>query len=284
MFGYVRPKVSELRVRDKLRYDAWYCGLCCCLGRDYGLAARICLSYDCTFLALTLSSANEFPVLAENRHCPFNPLGRKRPIIIAPSPAMDFAAAACILLANYKLDDDIHDGKKLRILAKFPLHSSVKKARKRYPELDKLIASKLGELSLIERAKTNSVDAPANAFGSLLSGLPSLAPINKRMQPVLAEMFFHLGRYIYLLDAWDDKEADEAKGLYNPFVLSGIDKTAAEFLLNLSINSCIDALNLFEANSDSEIVSNIIADGLFSTSDEILNKNKLSDKGVSSKL
>ena len=280
MFGYVRPKISELRVRDKLRYDAWYCGLCCCLGRNYGLAARICLSYDCTFLALTLSSANEFPVLAESRHCPFKPFGRKRPIIIAPSPAMDFAAAACILLANYKLDDDINDGKKLRLLAKFPLHSSVKKARKRYPELDGLISSKLKELSLIERAKTNSVDAPANAFGFLLSGFSTIAPVGKRMQPVLAEMFFHLGRYIYLLDAWDDKESDKAKGLYTPFVLSGIDKATAEFLINLSINSCIDALNLFEANSDSEIISNIIADGLFSTSDEVFNKTRLSNKGV----
>lgn len=279
MFGYVRPKVSELRVRDKLRYDAWYCGLCCCLGRDYGLAARICLSYDCTFLALTLSSANEFSMLTESRHCPFKPLGRKRPIIIAPSPTMDFAAATCILLANYKLDDDIHDGKRLCLPAKIPLYSSVRKAKKRYPELDKLICSKLGELSSIERAKTNSVDAPANAFGSLLAGMPYIAPINNRMQPVLAEMFFHLGRYIYLLDAWDDKESDEAKGLYNPFVLSGIDRSAAEFLLNLSINSCIDALNLFEANSDIEIVSNIIADGLFSVSDEVLNKTKLSNKG-----
>ena len=33
-------------------YQAYYCGLCQSLGRKYGTAARMALSYDMTFAAL----------------------------------------------------------------------------------------------------------------------------------------------------------------------------------------------------------------------------------------
>ena len=100
MFGYIRPNIPELRVREKLRYDAWYCGLCARLGREYGLAARACLSYDCTFLAIMLGSLEEESVSSEIAHCPFKPLGKKKPIIKEASPALGYAAAVCVLLAK----------------------------------------------------------------------------------------------------------------------------------------------------------------------------------------
>lgn len=279
MFGYVRPNIPELHVREKLRYDAWYCGLCYRLGKNYGLASRMCLSYDCTFLALTLAAADESAMPTEMRHCPFKPFGKKRPIIVSPSLALDFTAAVCVLLAKYKLEDDVRDGKWIRSIAKLPLLSSIKKVERDYPKLKLLISSKLHEFELIEKARTSSIDAPANAFGSLLSQLPAIAPINEKMRPVLSEMFFHIGRYIYLLDAWDDRNDDAAKGLYNPFLLSNADRATAEFLLNLSINSAIDALNLFNARFDGGLISNIVELGLFATADTVLNKTKSSLEG-----
>ena len=58
MFGYIKPNIPELRVREKARYDAWYCGLCRRLGARYGTAARALLSFDCTFLALLAASVS----------------------------------------------------------------------------------------------------------------------------------------------------------------------------------------------------------------------------------
>ena len=32
-------------------------------------------------------------------------------------------------------------------------------------------------------------------------------------------MFYNLGKWVYLMDAWDDREKDEKSGSYNPFLL-----------------------------------------------------------------
>ena len=273
MFGYVRPNIPELRVRDKARYDSIYCGLCHRLGKDYGIAARACLSYDCTFLALILFSVSENETKAEPRHCPFKPLSRKKPMVVEASPAMDFAAAVCVLLAKYKLDDDAADGKRLYKAAELPLHSAIKKAARRYPAVDAIISSNLRKLASIEAEKIPNPDIPANAFGQLLSELIGKAPVDEKAKTVLAEIGFNVGRFIYLADAWDDRATDAKHGLYNPFVLSESKESDAEFLMNISINNAIDALDLLEIRHDGELVYNIITDGLFGAMDMIKSKH-----------
>lgn len=53
MFGYVRPAPDRLTEEERLtlRRGA-YCGLCHTLGKRYGLAGRMILNYDLTFLAI----------------------------------------------------------------------------------------------------------------------------------------------------------------------------------------------------------------------------------------
>ena len=62
MFGYVKAYKPELKVRDYEQYKAVYCSLCKTLGREYGLFARLTLSYDFTFAALLrLYGASDSP-------------------------------------------------------------------------------------------------------------------------------------------------------------------------------------------------------------------------------
>lgn len=127
MFGYIKPNIPELRVREKARYDAWYCGLCRRLGARYGTAARALLSFDCTFLALLAASVSGEDSPEDLLRCPFKPFGKKRAMLGSPSAALDFAADVCIILSEFKLSDDIADGKPLRIAAKLPLLCAFKK-------------------------------------------------------------------------------------------------------------------------------------------------------------
>lgn len=78
LFGYIKPNIPELRVREKARYDAWYCGLCRRLGARYGTAARALLSFDCTFLALLAASVSGEDSPEDLLRCPFKPFGKKR--------------------------------------------------------------------------------------------------------------------------------------------------------------------------------------------------------------
>ena len=54
MFGYVKVFRPELKVCEYEQYKGVYCSLCQTLGKRYGFASRMTLSYDFTFLALLL--------------------------------------------------------------------------------------------------------------------------------------------------------------------------------------------------------------------------------------
>ena len=56
MFGYIRPKIPELKVREYDQYKGIYCSLCKRMGKEYGVASRFALSYDSTFLDWTRSA------------------------------------------------------------------------------------------------------------------------------------------------------------------------------------------------------------------------------------
>ena len=150
MFGYIKPNIPELRVREKARYDAWYCGLCRRLGARYGTAARALLSFDCTFLALLAASVSGEDSPEDLLRCPFKPFGKKRAMLGSPSAALDFAADVCVILSEFKLSDDIADGKPLRIAAKLPLLCAFKKARLRRPEVYAAVKKRMRELASVE--------------------------------------------------------------------------------------------------------------------------------------
>ena len=273
MFGYIRPNIPELKVREKTRYDSFYCGLCRRLSKNYGAAAKACVNYECTFAALMLSGCTENDASSCNLHrCPLNPLSRKRPMVEGDSPALDFAAALSVILTVNKLNDNVHDGKPLYALLKPPVLHAYKKASKQYPDAFNAIKTGLSELAQIEKESKPSEDAAAEAFGSLLGNVFKSAPLSEKQKPVFYELGHGLGRYIYLLDAWDDRADDKKKGLYNPFNLCGTGRERAEFLINISINNAVSAYNLLDMRKNNELADNIMLEGCFAAADRVFSE------------
>ena len=98
MFGYVKAYKPELKVRDYEQYKAVYCSLCKTLGREYGLFARLTLSYDFTFAALLrLALSGECPGFHKSR-CPFNPFAKCNACSGGESDFSFTAAAAVIMM------------------------------------------------------------------------------------------------------------------------------------------------------------------------------------------
>ena len=73
MFGYVRPHRGELLVREYQQYKAVYCQLCRQLGKDYGVLARLTLSYDCTYYAKPALGTQGDRVSRRRGRCVVNP-------------------------------------------------------------------------------------------------------------------------------------------------------------------------------------------------------------------
>ena len=215
MFGYVRPYVPEMKVRELERFRACYCGLCHELGREYGLAGRSILNYDFVFLAMLLWG--DRPDCGyEYRRC-LPGLCRKR-CVCQTSPSLTVAAGYSVILAYWKARDGRADGrgaKKLGAAAVCAfLHRAYTDAAGRYPEFDAQVRQRLDALAALERAGEPSLDKPAHEFASLLSFAANAAGEEEKRP--LEQLLYHVGRIIYLADGYFDLEDDLKTGNYNP--------------------------------------------------------------------
>jgi hypothetical protein len=270
MFGYIRPLECELKVREQAQYRGVYCGLCKSIGRRYGQLERLTLSYDCTFLALTL-----FAIGGDAKFVPGNCGPRvyrgKRPIAQA-SPTRDYAADVNVLLAWHKAADDTADEKSVKAaFARLALHRAYKKAARANKKLDYEIHESMNALHALEQAKTASIDEPSNAFGKLLSAVILNAPTLPESERKAAQwMYYNLGKWVYLIDAWDDREKDEKSGSYNPFLLTDMTKEQATFLLNITLNEAKKAYDLLTQQAPRGVMDNIMELGLLHAQERVL--------------
>lgn len=270
MFGYIRPLECELKVREQAEYRGLYCGLCKNIGSRYGQLERLTLSYDCTFLALTLSTICG-GVQYKPGNCGPRVYRGKRPIA-QPSPVLDYAADVNVLLAWYKAADDAADDKSAKALAaRLALKRAYHKAANANPALDDEIRANMALLHAAEEAKIASTDEPSDAFGKLLAAVILHAPMLPQSERKAAEwMFFNLGKWVYLIDAWDDREKDAKSGSYNPFLLSGMEADQAEFLLNITHNEAKKAYDLLTLHAPNGLLENIMTLGMEQTQKRVL--------------
>lgn len=218
MFGYVRPPLGQLPEEEQARFRAVYCGLCRTLGKRYGLAARFILNYDFTFLAILLSDGRERE--APCVRCPAHPL--KKRACCPPDGAMELAADESVILAYWQLRDGVADhgfwkGLQYRFLSRL-LRRAYRKAAALRPAFDASTREQLRQLSALEAERCPSMDRAADAFAALLGSAAKEVedPVRQR---VLGQLLYHLGRWIYLVDAADDLKKDARSGNYNPVAL-----------------------------------------------------------------
>lgn len=262
MFGYIRPLECELKVREQAEYRGYYCGFCKSIGVRYGQLERLSLSYDCAFLAALLSAISGGAGFSRGNCGPRCYRGKRA--IANASPALDYAADVNVLLAWYQAADDAADERSAKALAaRLAFSRAYRKAAKLHPELDRAIRENTERLHVLEREQTASTDEPSDTFGKTLSAVILHAPMLPQSERQAAEwMFYNLGRWIYLIDAWDDREKDEKSGGYNPFLITKMEPERARFLLNVTLNEVSKAYDLLNLQQPSGLLDNIIRLGL----------------------
>ena len=98
------------------------------------------------------------------------------------------------------------------------LLDAYRRAAELRPDFDRHVRDCLDELSALEAERCPSMDRAADTFARILQSAAATVddPVRRR---VLEQMFYHLGRWIYLVDAADDLREDAAAGRYNPVAL-----------------------------------------------------------------
>lgn len=278
MFGYVRPPVQDLSPEETERFRRAYCGLCHTLGMRYGTAARFILNYDFTYLAILLSDGVE-----EDTHsarCIASPV-RKREYL-EPDSAMELAADESVILAYWQLRDGVADhdwlhGLQYRGLSGV-LEPAYRKAAALRPGFDETVRRQLALLGELEKENCDSMDRAADAFAVLLSGAAREVDDLIRRR-VLEQLLYHLGRWVYLVDAADDLKKDAASGNYNPvalrFSIADGNWTAAarrEFTATLdhSIHMMTTAFELWDFGVWTPILEMTLYTGLFRVGKAVL--------------
>ncbi len=236
MFGYIKPYIPELKVKQHILYKAYYCGLCKRQKKLTGFLSPFTLSYDFVMLALVRSALlGEIPEI-KTGVCSYNPLRKKQ--YVAKSPALDYTARVAAVLNYYKVKDDIADSKGLKklkyiCLLPFVSHSRKKAMKADLPESE--IIQSLKRLSEIEKSGLLSPDVPSEEFGNLLSSIASHGIGDPLAEFACRKIFFSLGKWIYLVDSLDDLPKDIKSNSYNPFASSELDSKELEDLLQLTL-------------------------------------------------
>lgn len=266
MFGYVRPAMNLLSDEEKALYQSAYCGLCHAMGERHGFFSRFTLNYDFTFLAILFYDGE--PGGERCCRCPAHPLRKKRKCICGGG--LDAAADASMILTWQKLRDDVRDrsflrGLPARFLCRF-FAGAYHRAAEAMPGFARRVEENLERLHQMEVQRSRELDRAADAFAGILMAAAPECPDESR-QRVLEQLLYHIGRWIYLADGWDDLEEDRKAGRYNPVEVrfDGALEENREYLatsMTHSLKLAISAANLAQFGRWNAIVENTLYQGL----------------------
>lgn len=321
MLGYVKIDKGELKVREYEVYTGYYCGVCKSIGRRYGQLPRMVLSYDAAFLAILLASLSDESDTPVQEHCIAHPVIKKKTVI--RNRAIDYAGDVMLILAWYKLADDAADeGKAYAKPVMLMMKRIFRRLNSLYPKLCSSVKCHLSALSALEREKCASIDMAAEAFSKIMedifteglqavygseppqqtspgadrsdygisgaSGMQNgpcgFASPGSDTRELLARAGYHLGKWVYMIDAVDDIEENIESGAYNPllfrFKFDAANETADEFRARIEpdlrfnlyhylamLSRCTDSLDI---RKNAGIIENVIYFGLNRKTEEII--------------
>lgn len=221
MFGYVKPKREELKIKDYAFYKATYCGICKRMKAILGPLSTATLTYDSVFLALVrMAYIPDTQIGAKARRCALHPF--KKRDILNGNDAIDYTVRVFAELTYLKLEDDISDEKALVRVAKRVARPTVRHARERSgidPSLALSMKAHLDRITVLEEEHCSSADLCAEPFGELLGEVFAFGIEDKTASCALRELGRHLGVFIYIADAVEDYQDDLKKDRFNPLVL-----------------------------------------------------------------
>lgn len=268
MFGYIQPDTPYLFKKDETLYKALYCGLCKSIGKGCGQRARTALTYDMAFMSALIHNIKQEDVTIKKSRCGLH-LIRRRPMAEADETSV---LLGCIntVLAYYKLKDDKADGDKKGILRHL-YKKGVKRTAKLYPEVIEIISGCMEEQVKVEKEGCAIVDMACEPTATMMKRL-SVFVLEEKSTSSSENLFYCLGKWVYLADALDDYDKDVKKGRYNvlynaykcPTLFETVEKNREEinFLFDSLFAEMRQSLSELEFKFNHDLTDNIILRGI----------------------
>ncbi len=281
MFGYIRTDQPYLYIKDQTLYNAMYCGLCKAIGKTCGQSARFALSYDLTFFSVLMHNISGTDVKVEKQHCATHFIGKRKPMANVDE-ITEMLGAVNTVLAYYKVCDDIEDENKGGV-KKMMLQKGFKRAKKRYPELERIARENLKKQAETEKNHVASLDVSADRTATMVAEI-SNEILKEKKTEFTERLFYLIGKWIYLIDALDDYDKDIKKKNYNPFYLvygepsktelTEKHKEDVEFVFHSLFYDLRETLSHIPMHFNRDLVDNILLRGLPKETEKVMNSTK----------
>lgn len=285
MFGYVTPYKMELKIKDYEMFKAYYCGLCISIKNNFSNLCRMTLNYDMTFLGILLDSLEYSKHKYVVTKCIAHPM-KKRPKVI-DNRALDYAGFCNVSLVYYKLLDDYNDDNSLsKKFISMYIKKFINKSKEDLSPILVNIEENIKKLSFLEKSgEIISIDELSDPFASLTAFIVSYYYKNENFYNELYDLGYNLGRWIYIIDAFDDLKEDMEKHKFNAinkaFNVENLpyedliikEGNRIEFNLIMSANSTSEALDKLPINKNKDLLFNILQLGLMNKIETIKSRS-----------
>ena len=275
MFGYINVNGQELSEENKNIYQSFYCGLCKRLRHHFGAKGQVLLNYDMTFLVVLLTGLYEPECETAPFSCGVHP-GKKRSYCV--NEISDYAAKMNLMLAYNNLIDDWKDDRNYtKKTISGLIYKDYLKVAQEYPRQSKAISDYIEKLTELEKQKERNIDVVAGLTGEMLGEL--FAWRQDEWYDELKTLGFYMGKFIYLMDAYEDMDRDEKHNSYNPLLMLREEQEKDfEVLVRLMMTSmmseCAKSFERLPILLHADILRNILYSGVWSKYEYIQLKKK----------
>lgn len=280
MFGYININRNQLTEESRKAYQAYYCGLCQQLRNTCGPKGQMLLNYDMTFLIVLLTGLYELESKKVDFTCPMHPTKKQTAWI---NEATDYAADMNILLGYHNLEDDWKDDKSYtkKALAKM-LEKDYERVREKYKRQAEAVESYMEKLQAAEADREQNLDVTAGLTGEMMGEIFDWK--KDEWSEELHCLSFYMGKFIYLMDAYEDMEKDKKRKQYNPLRLmadqcQGDFETFCKLMLTSMMSECARSFERLPILTHADILRNVLYSGVWSRYEYLqLKKKKQQEK------
>ena len=275
MFGYINVNSQELSEENKQMYRSYYCGLCRSLRDFCGAKGQVLLNYDMTFLVVLLTGLYEPKTENAQFTCMVHPVKKR---LYRTNEIQDYAAQMNVLLAYYNLVDDWKDDKSYtkKTFAAM-LKSDYERVAENYPRQTKAVERYIEKLAEYEENKETNIDLVAGLTGEMLGEI--FAWREDEWYDELRTLGFYLGKFVYLMDAYEDFRQDEKKDSYNPLRFMETEdeqefETLCRLMMTSMMSECAKSFERLPILLHADILRNILYSGVWSKYEYLQLKRK----------
>lgn len=275
MFGYINVNSQELSEENKQMYRSYYCGLCRSLRDFCGAKGQVLLNYDMTFLVVLLTGLYEPKTESAQFTCMVHPVKKR---LYRTNEIQDYAAQMNVLLAYYNLVDDWKDDKSYtkKTFAAM-LKSDYERVAGNYPRQTKAVERYIEKLAEYEENKETNIDLVAGLTGEMLGEI--FAWREDEWYDELRTLGFYLGKFVYLMDAYEDFRQDEKKDSYNPLRFMETEdeqefETLCRLMMTSMMSECAKSFERLPILLHADILRNILYSGVWSKYEYLQMKKK----------